>query len=226
MNMLVELAAMAETQPPPPGSGPYNYVHTTGRYLATAQTTDGQILDARLEDTDREFWVAADGSGRIEETRDGRRSRMSGNYSPGGLWPGPLAALPAGAEPLPHLRQSRAPQPVGWIRDIEAIWSVQAVPPAVQGVLLRQLATQSGLRMQETTDHAGRRGFAVSADDPPGGSRWRGRHVLVLDPGTAMLLGAEHITLQRGDLPVAVPEPDSYTCWMRTGYTPDRETRP
>jgi hypothetical protein len=50
--------------------------------------------------------------------------------------------------------------------------------------------------------------------------------VLVFDPGTAMLLEAEHITLQRGDLPVAVPEPDSYTCWMRTGYTPDRESRP
>jgi len=78
MNTLVELAARAEGQPSPPGAGPYSYVHTRGRQLATDQTTDGRILDARVEEAEREVWIAADGGGRIEETRDGRRSRTSG----------------------------------------------------------------------------------------------------------------------------------------------------
>jgi hypothetical protein len=226
MNVLVDLAARAEGQPPPPGSGRYSYIHTTGRHLATDQTTDGRILDARFENSDREFWLAEDGSGRIEETLDGRPSRMSGIYGPGELHPGPLATVAAGADPVPYLRQSRALGPVGWITDIKDLWLLSTVPPALQARLLRHLATHPGLRLEETTDRAGRPGLAVSADDQATGREWRGRHVLVLDPETGMLLAAEQRTLQRGKLPSRMPDPDSYTSWVRAGYAPDSNTRP
>lgn len=224
MNTLVELAARAEGQPSPPGAGPYSYVHSRGRYLATAQLTDGRILDARVEETEREVWVAADGSGRIEETRDGRRSRTSGVYGPGGLWPGPLAAstgVPAHVA-LPH----PSPLPVGWIKDMRSLWQIQTVEPALQADLLRHLALQRGLLLEEATDRAGRPGLAVSADDPPSRSGHRSRHVLVLDRETGMLLAAEEITLQRGELPAGMPDPHSSTSWVRSGYAPDPDTRP
>jgi hypothetical protein len=226
MNTLVELASRAEGQPSPPGSGPYSYVHTRGWYSATAQMTDGRLLDARVQETEREFWVAADGSGRIEETRDGRRSRMSGVYGRGGLYPGPLAEAPAGVPAHVALRQSRSPLPVGWIKDMESLWQVQTVTPALQASLLRHLATQPGLRLAKITDRAGRPGLAVSADDPSSGSGCRSRHVLVLDPETGMLLAAEQIALQHGDLPAGMPDLHSYVCWVRTGHAPDPESRP
>jgi hypothetical protein len=226
MNTLVALATRAEGQPSPPGFGPYSYIHTRGWYTATAQMTDGRILDARVEETEREFWVAADGSGRIEETRDGRRSRVSGVYGPGGLSPGPWAAATAGGPTPGPLRQDGSPPPVGSIRDVRSLWLIRTVTPALQAGLLRRLATQPGLRLEETTDRAGRPGLAVSADDPPSRSGCTSRHVLVLDPGTGMLLAAEQITLQRGDLPAGMPDPKSYTCWIRTGHAPDPDTRP
>lgn len=226
MNTLVELAARAVGQPPPPGFGPYSYIHTRGWHPATAQMTDGRILDARVEETEREFWVAADGSGRIEETRDGRRTRTSGLYGPGGLHPGPSAAVPAGVPAHVALRQSRSPLPVGCIEDMRSLWLIQTVTPELQAGLLRHLGTRSGLRLEETSDRAGRKGLAVSADDPPSRSGYRSRHVLVLDPETGMLLAAEDITLQRGDLPAGMPDLYSSTYWVHTAHAPDPDTRP
>ncbi|MGZ4622426.1 MAG: hypothetical protein ACXVGD_10030 [Blastococcus sp.] len=100
--------------------------------------------------------------------------------------------------------------------------------PALQAVLLRHLAAEPRVRLEETTDRAGRPGIAVSADDPPAHSGWRARHVLVLvlDPGTGMLLASEEIPLNDADRPVTPPDASSYTYWVRTGYTPDPDTRP
>ncbi len=226
MEILEELAARAERQPPPRGSGPYGYVHTRGRHLTTAQTTSGRLLDARFHDTDREFWVAADGNGRIAETRGGRPSRANGVYGPGGLSPDPLAGIAAGVDPVPRLRRSRAPDPVGWIEDITDLWQRRPVPPAVQGAVLRHLANLPGVRLDETTDRAGRAGLAVSADDPPARGEWRTRHVLVLDPATGMLLTAEQVALQRGDAPIGMPDPHSHTTWVSTGYVAGLHARP
>lgn len=220
MNTLVELASQAERQPYPPGSGSYSYVHTRGWYLATEQMTDGRALDSRVEETEREFWVAADGSGRIEETRDGRPSPMSGVYEPGGLWPGPLATARADALAHVALRQSRSPL----IEQIGAVWRTRTVPPELQAALLRSLAAEPGLRLEETTDRAGRPGLAVSSDDR-GSSGQGARHVIVLDPQTGMVLAAEEITL-RGGGPAHPPGVGSYTYWVRTGYAPDPDTRP
>lgn len=219
MSTLVELAARAGSQPSPPGSGPYSYIHTRGWYLATEQTTDGRVLDSRVEEAEREFWVAADGSGRIEETHGGRRSRMSGVYGPGGLSPGPFWE-PAGAAPAPFPRQGGSPL----IKQIQSVWRVQTVRPALQAALLRSLANLPVLRMEETTDRAGRPGLAVSADDRAG-SGWSGRHVLVLAPATGMVLAAEEITLRGGGV-THPPGASAYTYWVRTGFAPDTDTRP
>jgi hypothetical protein len=220
MNTLVELASQAEGQPYPPGAGPYSYVHTRGWYLATDQLTDGRVLDSRVEETAREFWVAPDGSGRIEETRDGRPSPMSGVYEPGGLWPGPLATVRAEAPAHAALRQSRSPL----IEQIGTVWRTQTVPPALQADLLRALAAEPGVRLEEATDRAGRLGIAVSSLDRTS-SGGRGRHVLVLDPETGMVLATEDITL--GSVgPGRPPGVSSYTYWVRTGFAPDPDTRP
>lgn len=225
MNTLVELAVKARSQPTP-GSGPYSYIHTKGWYLGTAQMANGRVLDARIEETDREFWVAADGNGRIEETRDGRRSPMSGVYGPGGLGPRPILGPPAGGAPGAFEMQNLAGTPVGWLENVRSIWLAQTVVPALQAALLIRLATQQWLQLEETTDWAGRRGIAVGTEELQGRPGSKVRRVLVLDPDTGMLLAAEEIALQAGGLPVRTAATVNYTLWLKTGYATDFNARP
>jgi hypothetical protein len=212
VEVLHELAATAERQPAPPGNGPYSYIRTRGWYRGEDRTPDGRPR-VRVEETEREFWIAADGSGRIAETRDGRPSPVNGTFGPGGLHPGPLAHAPAGVPPEVALRQSASPLPVGWLRDIRDAWLVQVVPPALQAALLRRLARLDGVRLADATDRAGRPGVAVSAEDG------RRRVVLVLDRDTGGLLAAEEGTTPTRGLP-------GCTLWLRSGYAPDTRSRP
>jgi hypothetical protein len=84
-------------------------------------------------------------------------------------------------------------------------------------ILLRYLATQPGLQLEENTDRAGRPGLSVSADDPPAGRGWRGRHVLVLDPSILGERPKGVVQLQRtqlaADAPLAThhPTPPPFT---------------
>jgi hypothetical protein len=122
--------------------------------------------------------------------------------------------------PAPFPRQGGSPL----IRQIQSVWRAQTVPPGLQAAMRRFLASLPGLRLEETTDRAGRPGLAVSADDRAG-SGWSGRHILVLDSATGMVLAAEEITL-RGGGATRPPGTSASTSWVRTGYAPNTDTRP
>lgn len=213
-DMLTDLAARARSQPPLPGSGPYHYIHTRGWYLHSAQTTDGRILDSRIEASDREKWIASDGSGRLEEVRGGQRTRWSGTFGPGGLTPA--------AEVLQH---SRTRTTADWFQAIRETWSLQAVPPEQQSELLNTLAAQPNLVLEGTVnDRAGRQGIAISTVTQ--GETPEMRYVLVLDPETGMLLDFEEVALTSDGLPIEAPATIGYTLWLASGYTATTTERP
>ncbi|GAA4535921.1 hypothetical protein [Amycolatopsis samaneae] len=214
MDILTKLADQALRQPPPRGTGRYHYVHTQGWYLATAQTTSGRVLDSRIEPTDREFWVAEDGSGRIAETRDGRPSRMSGTYEPPGLLGEFVTGDSVDALQATLLRRNPTRSPQGWLKLTQELWTRQVVSPALHAAVLRILAAQPELSQDgPVTDRVGRPGVAVSAQSTPAE-----RYVLTLDPGTGGFLGFEQIA----------PGPAGAGCtvWRDSGYVPDTTTRP
>jgi len=215
-GLLTVLAARAAAQPPPPGSGPYSYVRTRGWSVATARMTDGRLLDARTEETDRELWLAADGSGRIEETRGGQRSRTSRVYGPGELSAEPSPDATAPGEPEVTMPGSA----IESVRQLQSVWLTQAVRPELQARLLHHLAAHPGLNVEEVTDRAGRAGIAVSAEEAVG------RTVLVLDTDTGMLLAAEEVAPRAGGVPVRAPVTMESTLWLRVGFTSDTDARP
>jgi hypothetical protein len=205
---LTHLADLAATQPPPPGTGPYNYVRTKSWNLSTDMNTRMEILAAHIAVTDREQWAATDGSGRLAITVDGKPSSLTGNYAPGTM----LGNFVTSLTDLKH-RNPRATTAGAWIQLIKATWSDQTVTPALQAGLLRTLAGRPGLTLTgTTTDRAGRPGIAVSAQTPGL------RRTLILSPDTGMLLDYEEVTLAAGALPIRTPATTGYTLWLATGY--------
>lgn len=222
-NILTDLAARARSQPPVRGSGAYQYIRTQGWYLATDQSTDGRILGSRIEASDREFWVAADGSGRIEETRAGQPTRWSGVYTPGQLLARVTTSGSAESVQATLTRQNPGRTSAAWFEAVKDIWNTQAVSPELQSALLRILAARSDLKVDGTvTDRAGRPGIAVSTRGPTRATRY----VLILDVETGMLLDYEEIALEAGDLPVEAPATIGYTLWLASGRVVTTSERP
>jgi len=129
----------------------------------------------RIDLTEREQWIAVDGSGRIEEFRSGQRTDTSGEYPAGGLF-GP-ADLPLGpAELARELATWCRPSESGdWLDALATVWAVQVVSPQVQAALLRILAGQPDLTdLGAVTDRIGRRGVAGATS---------GRHADAVQPG-------------------------------------------
>lgn len=226
MDILRRLAGRARSQPPPPGSGPYHYIHTQGWHLATDQMADGRILSSGIEIADREFWVSDDGSGRINENRGGQPSRMSGTYGPGQLTPRSRLEGPIDTLQDTLTRQNPGRTAFDWLAVVQDTWGSQAVSPALQCALLSILATQPGLRIEGTViDRVGRPGIAVSAGSG-NADRPQERYILILDQNTGMLLGFEEIAFEAGGLPIQVPATIAYTVWLASGRTADTSARP
>lgn len=218
------LAVLARKQPIPTGSGPFHYVHTRGWYLDTEQDTAGKVLASRVDVSDRQLWLAADGAGRIEETRGGRPLPNSGRYGPGALLQIPVPAGPADSLRDRLLQQSPGRSTAGWFGTVKDIWNTRAVPPELQSALLQVLATRPGVHVDgAVTDRAGRPGIAVSTDS---GGRPSMRNVLILGAKSGMLLGYEEIALTAGDFPVRAPATIGYTLWLSNGRTPSTDTTP
>ncbi|MDN5855802.1 MAG: hypothetical protein L0K86_23770 [Actinomycetia bacterium] len=171
---------------------------------------------------DRQLWLAANGAGRIEETRAGQPTSSSGRYEAGGLSPSPIAAGPAEGLQDRLVHQNPGRTTAEWFATVTDIWNTQAVSPALQAALLSILATRPDLHLDGTvTDRAGRAGIAVSIEVP---GAPRTRDVLILSPTTGMLLGFEEIALESGDLPVKAPATIGYTLWLSSGHTTSTDT--
>lgn len=221
-QVLGDLATRAAAQPPLPGTGPYNYVHTQGWYLNTAQSTDGTVLSSSIDPGDSQRWRSADGSGRIAETGSGPAVAASGDYAPGKLSTGIVGSAGQSAPALVSELIAENPDRdgSGWLSLTAELWSSQAVTPNLQSALLTILAARTDLTLQGTVyDRLGRPGIAVGADDRHKAPALR--HTAIFDPTTGALLSWENVALEAGGLPINAPATIAYTLWLSSGFTQD-----
>jgi hypothetical protein len=217
---LTRLSAAAAARPEP-APGRYDYVRTVGWYLASSWVLVGdrlEHLDRRIERGDREIWVAVDGSGRIEETRGGRRSDVSGVFPSAGLY-----------RPEPPIDQADVhaqtdEDPLRCVELLDLLWSACVVPPSTQALLLRTLADRPGIDpLRPAVDRLGRVGLGLELLEGSRSSRSEGRrrHRVLFDEQTGALLAHETVVLDEQDwLPEPAPATDSYTAWLAAGRVP------
>jgi hypothetical protein len=226
-EVLSDLAAKAATQPAAPGTGRYHYRHEKGYSLSEAvDGATGRRLSWQMVNTERETWVANDGSGRVIESTDGEKPVGPDTFGPGTLEGHFLPADATVAQLRSRFaRSNHADTGPGWALALADLTGMQIVPPALQSRMLGILAQQSGLVLRgRTTDRAGRVGVAISADDT--GDWGESRRTLIFDPATGALLDVEETALDVPDLPVEPGATISYTIYLSCGYTDSTATRP
>jgi hypothetical protein len=237
--------ASAHGGPHRSASSPYLYVESESADLVTFGDGGGW---SALVKTRRQEWAAADGSGRLRETRSGpiflgprdedraRRAgapRLGGRSSDRAARAGTLGDAdlarwstdPARLRTQLEERAKRADAP----RNVEMLVLVgdllrQAdAPPKLRAALYRAAAEIPGVAIvDDARDPLGRagRGIAVTSDH----SGDRERYELIFDPRTSMLLAEETRLLDR--VPYVDAEPPAlieYTAYLR--YEPVRSTR-
>jgi hypothetical protein len=224
-TLLRSLADCAQAQPPLP-DGRFDYLHIV-RWGAGLYEGGSREELATMETWE---WAAADGSGRKESK--GPRSTSTTDLGPSERsrteWPTDVAALDAAirakeASPIPDMP---AEEP-DWVPAVAQIATYNVLSPQQQAALLRLLATKPGITIDgPVTDRAGRAGVAVST----GGqyAALPARHVLIIDPATGRILGAEETVLEAGNgvlLAEPPPAPAHFTLVLgstRVDATTDR----
>lgn len=222
VTVLEQLAERAATQPSRDEAGRFAFVRTRGWYFDVVVTDAGAT--ARVNPTEREQWMAADGEGRIEETRSGERTRTSGRYGSGEL--SGVRPLPTDPTALAAVIRPLDDQPAAWMDAVASELLRGPVPPAVHSALLQVLAQQQGLTVAgKVTDRAGRVGVALSAVGRDG--EQTAKNILILDPATGAPLAQERVQLA-GELQmfVQLPATESYTLWLDTGWVDSVDERP
>ncbi|MCG8915849.1 hypothetical protein L6E12_08620 [Actinokineospora sp. PR83] len=216
--MLRDLAEKIARQPAPRGTGRYHYVRTSGSYLHTARVLGGTTTGV-VEQSEREQWIAPDGSGRLVVTRGGESVQPTGDYPPGGL----AAAFLTAADPDALTARLRDRNPNGStstaVKVFTGVWNNQVVPGALQRLLLLDLARHSDLYVDNSFRGAG---VAVGHLDPEEPFQ----RLLVFDRLTGSLLGAETTALDGAGVPVPTPAVISRTEWLLSGHTTTTTTPP
>lgn len=221
-QLLLSLADLAARRPEPP-AGQYDYIQTRGWYLDSTDSS-GQAVST-LDATERDQWTAADGSGRIEEIRGGRRTETSQRYGPGGL-AGPQL-LPTDPEAVRDKLGKSHPNygAFEWLTAVNDVWTVQVVGPALQSGLLRLLAATPDLTVRgDVIDRIGRPGVAIITRSSNSGLPTD--YSMIFDRSTGALLDFEQVVLSAGALHIHVPATTSYTVWVRASRVPNISTRP
>lgn len=216
-ELLHDLAAKTVHAPDPPGAGRYHYVHTSGSYLRIVHRVgrkgEDRAITGDFEHMERQQWIAADGSGRLLVTQDGESIQPTGEYPPGRL----TAAFVTVTDGVTAELRGRNPKgsTAGAMRMFSEIWNNQVVPPALQRLLLLDLAGYPELSV-ENVESDGARGSTVAV-----GLLDRERHTgfrLVFDDRTGALTGAEVTALDGAAVPVPTPATVSSTHWLLSGY--------
>lgn len=211
-DLLRALARKTTNAPEPEGTGRYHYVHTRGAHLRInhyLKRSGESTMTGSVEPYERREWMAADGSGRIEVTREGELVQPTGDYGPGGL-PGQLIVTATDETTLAAqlARFSSKTTTSAVLKAFRQVWNLQVVPPALQRLLLLHLAKCPDLSAD---------GVAVTHLDEAG----HRRTLLEFCPDTGMLVRVEEVALEGARLPIPVPAVVSLTEWLETGY---RET--
>jgi hypothetical protein len=179
----------------------------------------------------REFWIAADGSGRIRETVEEpiflseaeRQTFLDGGFQVYGvnedLRPGELDAYPYGPLPanLDELRElvrglaeasDQWPTERGMFTYIGDLLRDPLTPPDVRASLFKLAATLPGVQLLgEMQDEVGRTGVAVSMTH-----WWFDQDIIIFDAETSALLEERTVRhLPYGDTPAPI-------VWSRTTY--------
>ncbi|MET9630502.1 hypothetical protein ABZX92_23825 [Lentzea sp. NPDC006480] len=208
-DLLRALAERTAHAPEPQGTGRYHYVHTKGVHLVVShylkRSGERTVTTRSVEPYERRDWMAADGSGRIEVTKDSEFVQPTGDYGPGQL-PGQLlitaadeATVEAGLN-----RLMRETTTSGVVKAVHQVWNLQVVTPALQRLLLLRLAKCADLAVDEPC-------AVTHVDD----ARHR-RKQLAFCPETGMLLTAEELALEGSRIQGVV----SRTEWLYSGYCP------
>lgn len=221
-ELLRDLALKAANAPEPPGSGRFHYVHTLNAHLRTnrfLRRSGESTITGAVEQSERQQWIAADGSGRLLVTRENADLvPPSGEYGPGQLPGHFITAADEDSLTADFARLEPKTTTAAVIKTFQRIWSLQVVTPPLQRLLLLHLAECADLESAETPrEFAGKSGVVVTHVDDV---RHRQRF-LAFNPDTGELIGAEEFALTGARVPVPVPAVVSRTEWLCSGY---RET--
>jgi hypothetical protein len=220
-DLLRHLAENTVHAPEPPGTGRYHFVHTASSYLRTvhkvSKKAGTRMTTGNIEHQERQLWVAPDGSGRLLVTQNGESVQPSGEFPPGRL---AADFVVTAAEPLDFAAELRKRNPVdspsAAMHTFSQIWSNQVVPPAVQRLLLLDLADHPDLTVEAAPrELADQPGTAIAHLD----TERRMRHLLVFDSETGALTGAEVTALDGAKVPISTPAIVSSTKWLFSGYS-------
>ncbi len=178
----------------------------------------------------REFWLAADGSGRIRETTEEpiflseaeRQTFLEGgfqvhaineDFGPGQLSGMPYGELPADIDELRDFVRELAQESHPWAIErgmftyIGDLLRDPLTPPEVRANLFGIAATLPGIRLiGETRDEVGRKGLAVSM------TAWFHEEIIIFDLETSVLFEERTVRhLPHGDTPAPI-------VWSRSTY--------
>ena len=249
-DLLLQLADKAAAQPDQKGR--YDYVSIRSIDLDRTPLSEDQfqtvvnggVLPDSYHPYTRQYWVAADGSGRVE---DSGTPDTSGNKPTG--WLNPPTELPADTSAMRSILKEIAPGGPGGptAQEFGYLETQQFVDPLSQAAILRVLADESDVtNAGAVTDRAGRNGVAVTQLSPDG----KFRFTLIFDPSTGALLDAEQTLLDPSepvgtltyspsgpdakhpipfrDYPIYVHTPavTGYTVWLKTGRVDSTDQTP
>ncbi|MGH2626352.1 MAG: CU044_5270 family protein [Anaerolineales bacterium] len=192
------------------------YVYTKTEAMWGFQAADWMYLRPLV----REFWMAADGSGRIRETvgeliflsEADREAWEAGNFTPyalnedfgpGGLEPQLAnASLPTDVDLLREEVRERAAASHPWPRTDSQMFVVirdllrdPLTPPDVRAALFEVAAGLPGIELLgEMDDRVGRTGVAVAITAFPF-TPWHRQEIVIFDPATSVLLEERSVSL-------------------------------
>jgi hypothetical protein len=248
-DLLLQLADKAAAQPDQ--TGRYDYVSIRSIELDRALSEDqamtvanGGVLPDSYHLYTRQYWVAADGSGRVEDSGTPDTSGAKPAW-----WLNPPTELPTDTSAMQSILKEIAPggprEPTA--QEFGYLETQQFVDPSSQAAILRVLASESNVTDAGTvTDRVGREGVAVNQLSSDG----KFRFTLIFDPSTGSLLDAEQTLLDPSepvgtltyspsgpddkhpipfrDYPIYVHTPavTGYTVWLKTGRVDSTDQTP
>lgn len=240
--LLNDLATVARAQaaPLPLAAGSYVYTREESMYTSTLVVRGGETITALVPKT-RSMWVAADGSGRIQEAAGepiflSERSRtawsaagspplarpINRDFDAGGLSYEDPGSLPSNPGALATVVRQRA-EGTGVPVDVEMFIVIgdllrqQSSPPEVRAALYQLATTIPSVDLiGARADHAGRPGVAIGkVTDHFGG---RQSLVLIFDPRNSALLGEERVLLDAASwVDTTPPVVISYAVYLESG---------